>query len=161
MKKTLMAVAFSVMVCLLAVWPDAARAQGGFESVTGTAFVNAVPNDFYLEGDRIPGGEAELRFVEERQGIAAWLWALSTPRDTARKSRRSIRAFLITETNISFGGTKLGVGSYGFGSRLPCGPQQRRWSFKVYNIAGDKAGRMNSQARRIGENAQAARRVQR
>src|ERR1035441_10674057 len=114
MKKYLMGVGFSVMVCLLAVWPSTAVAQNGFESVTGDALVKAVPGDFYLEGNRIP--------VEKRNAIL-----LKTPKgsrvvvgliDTAGYSsqiKQKYTGMLITETKISVCHTELGVGSYGFG----------------------------------------------
>jgi hypothetical protein len=92
MKKTLMAVGFSVMVCLLAVWPNTACAQGGFESVTGDAFTRAVPGDFYLEGNRIPVEKRNSALLKNAKGSRVVVGLIDT-RDTARKSSRNMRAF--------------------------------------------------------------------
>lgn len=139
MSKTLMAVAFSVMAGLLAIFPSAANAQGRFESVSGTAFVNAVPNDFYLEGNRIPVEKRNSVLLKDAKGARVVVGLIDTT-GYSSKIKTKYMGFVITETNISFGGTKLGVGSYGIGLDLPGAPSNANGSFKVYNIAGDKLG---------------------
>ena len=54
MRRICLAAGIGLMAAVLAVWPSAARAQGGFELVSGKAFDSAVPKDFYLEGNAIP-----------------------------------------------------------------------------------------------------------
>ncbi|MGO8733269.1 MAG: hypothetical protein ACLQVM_10795, partial [Terriglobia bacterium] len=118
MKKTLMAVGFSVMVCLLAVWPSTARAQGGFESVTGDAFVKAVPGDFYLEGSRIPVEKRNSALLKNAKGSRVVVGLLDTT-GYSSQIKAKYAGFLITETHVSVCGTALGVGSYGFGLERP------------------------------------------
>ena len=138
MKKTLMAISFSLMVGLLSVWTGTARAQGGFESVTGTAFVNAVPNDFYLEGNRIPVEKRNSALLKTAKGARVVVGLIDTT-GYSSKIKTKYTGFLITEATISFGGTKLGVGSYGFGLD-PAAPGADNASWKIYNIAGEKLG---------------------
>ena len=139
MNKTLMAISFSVMVCLMAVWPGSARAQGGFECVGGTALVNAVPGDFYLEGNRIPVEKRNSALLKTPKGSRVVVGLIDTT-GYSSKIKTKYTGFLITEATISFGGTKLGVGSYGFGLDAPAAPSTADASWKIYNIAGDKLG---------------------
>jgi hypothetical protein len=139
MNKTLMAISFGVMLCLLAIWPGTARAQGGFESVTGTPFVNAVPGDFYLEGNRIPVEKRNSALLKNAKGGRVVVGLIDTTGYSSKIKTKYI-GFLITETSISFGGTKLGVGSYGFGLDSPAAPSTAPATFKIYNQAGEKLG---------------------
>lgn len=91
MKKTLMVVGFIVLVCLLAIWPITARAQGGFELVAGDAFNRAVPADFYLEGNHIPVEKRNAALLKDGKG-ARLVWPSSTLRATVRKSSRNMWA---------------------------------------------------------------------
>jgi hypothetical protein len=139
MKKTLMAVGFTVMVCLLAVWPKTARAQGGFESVTGTAFVNAVPGDFYLEGNRIPVDKRNAVLLKNAKGARVVVSLILTA-GYSSQIKAKYTGMLITETSVSVCGTTMGVGSYGFGLDRPAAPSNADASFKIYNQAGEKLG---------------------
>ena len=140
MNKTLMAISFSALVCLMAVWPGAARAQGGFESATaGTAFVNAVPGDFYLEGNRIPVEKRNSVLLKTPKGSRVVVGLIDTT-GYSSKIKTKYTGFVITEANISVGGTKLGVGSYGFGLDTPAPPSTAPATFKIYNQAGEKLG---------------------
>ncbi len=139
MKKTLMAISFSVMVGLLSVWTGTARAQGSFESVTGTAFVNAVPNDFYLEGNRIPVEKRNSALLKTAKGARVVVGLIDTT-GYSSKIKTKYTGYLITEATISFGGTKLGVGAYGFGLDVPPAPSSADASWKIYNLAGEKLG---------------------
>src|SRR5271157_1429262 len=78
MKKTLMIIGFIVMVCLLAAWPNTARAQGGFELVTGDAFTRAVPADFYLEGNHIPVEKRNDAVLKNAKGARVVLGLIDT-----------------------------------------------------------------------------------
>jgi hypothetical protein len=131
--------AICVLAGLLAVSPSAANAQGRFESVSGTAFVNAVPNDFYLEGNRIPVEKRNSVLLKDAKGGRVVVGLIDTTGYSTRIKTKYM-AFVITESDISFGGTKLGVGSYGIGLDLPGAPSNSDGSFRVYNIAGEKLG---------------------
>jgi hypothetical protein len=139
MNKTLMAISFSVMVCLMAVWPGAARAQGSFESVSGTAFVNAVPGDFYLEGNRIPTERRNSALLKNAKGSRVVVGLIDTT-GYSSQIKAKYTGFLITETSISFGGVTLGVGSYGIGLDSPASPSTADATFKIYDQAGTKVG---------------------
>ena len=139
MKKSLIAIGLGMMVCLLAVWPGTARAQAGFESVTGTAFVNAIPNDFYLEGNRIPVEKRNSVLLKSAKGARVVVGLIDTT-GYSSKIKTKYTGFVITETSITFGGTKLGVGSYGFGTDIPSAPSTGPATIKIYNQAGDKLG---------------------
>jgi hypothetical protein len=139
MKKTLMAIGFAVIVCLLAVWPDTARAQGGFESVTGTAFVNGVPGDFYLEGNRIPVQKRNSALLKNAKGSRVVVGLIDTTGYSSQIKAKYV-GFLITETHVSVCGTALGVGSYGFGLERPAATSNGDATFRIYNQAGEKLG---------------------
>lgn len=139
MKKTLMTVGFSVMICLLAVWPNMARAQGGFETVTGDAFVKAVPGDFYLEGNRIPVEKRNSALLKNAKGSRVVVGLIDTT-GYSSQIKAKYAGFLITETHVSVCGTALGVGSYGFGLERPAATSNADATFRVYNQAGEKLG---------------------
>jgi hypothetical protein len=139
MKRTLLAVSLSLIAGLLAMYPASASAQGRFESVAGTAFSNAVPNDFYLEGNRIPVEKRNSVLLKDSGGARVVVGLLDTAGYSAH-IKEKYRGFIITESNISFGGSKLGVGSYGIGLDLPGAPTNADGSFKIYNQAGEKVG---------------------
>ena len=139
MKKTLMAVGFSVMVCLLAVWPNTACAQGGFESVTGDAFTRAVPGDFYLEGNRIPVEKRNSALLKNAKGSRVVVGLIDTT-GYSSQIKSKYAGFLITETHVSVCGTALAVGSYGFGLDRPAATSNADATFKIYNQAGEKLG---------------------
>jgi hypothetical protein len=134
-----MAIGFSLMVCVLAVWPGTARAQGGYESVTGTAFVKAVPADFYLEGNRIPVQNRNTVLLKNAKGVRVVVGLIDTTGYSSQIKAKYI-GFVITETSITIGGTKLGVGSYGFGLDRPAASSNDPATFKIYNQAGEKLG---------------------
>ena len=139
MNKALMGIGFSVMVCLLAVWPNPARAQGGFEAVTGDAFVRAVPGDFYLEGNRIPVEKRNATLLKNAKGARVVVGLIDTS-GYSSQIKQKYMGMLITETKISVCGTALGVGSYGFGLDRPPATSNADATFKLYNQAGEKVG---------------------
>lgn len=139
MKRTWITFTFSIFVALLAVFPSAARAQARFESVAGTAYANAVPNDFYLEGNRIPVEKRNSVLLKDSGGARVVVGLIDTAGYSAH-IKEKYRGFIITESSISFGGSKLGVGSYGIGLDLPGAPTNADGSFKIYNQAGEKVG---------------------
>ena len=139
MKKYLMGIGFSVMVCLLSVWPSIAVAQDGFESVTGDAFVKAVPGDFYLEGNRIPVEKRNAVLLKNAKGSRLGVGLIDTS-GYSSQIKQKYTGMLITETKISVCGNSLGVGSYGFGLDRPAATSNADASFKIYNQAGEKLG---------------------
>jgi hypothetical protein len=139
MKKTLIVFGFTVMVCLLAAWPNSARAQGGFELVTGDAFNRAVPADFYLEGNRIPVDKRNAVLLKNDKGARVVLGIIDTT-GYSSQIKQKYTGMLITETKIEVCGNALGVGSYGFGLERPAPTSNADAPFKIYNQAGEKVG---------------------
>jgi len=139
MRKTMMVLGFTVIVCLLAAWPNSARAQGGFEPVSADAFNHAVPADFYLEGNRIPVEKRNAAVLKNTQG-ARLVLALIDTTGYSSQIQQKYTGMLITETKISVCGNALGVGSYGFGLERPAGASAADAPFRIYNQAGEKVG---------------------
>jgi hypothetical protein len=139
MRIFLMGAGFRLMLCLLAVWPSTARAQGGFESVSGTAFVNAVPGDFYLEGNRIPVEKRNAVLLKNSNGSRVVVALIDTTGYSSQIKQKYV-GMLIAETKISVCGNSVGVGSYGFGLDRPLASSNADASFKIYNQAGEKLG---------------------
>ena len=139
MRKTMMVLGFTVIVCLLAAWPNSARAQGGFEPVTADAFNRAVPTDFYLEGNHIPVEKRNAAVLKNAQGARVVLALVDTTGYTSQIQQK-YAGMLITETKISVCGNALGVGSYGFGLERPAGAGTADAPFRIYNQAGEKVG---------------------
>ncbi|HMD83540.1 MAG TPA: hypothetical protein VKO18_02425 [Terriglobia bacterium] len=139
MKKTLMIIGFIVMVCLLAAWPNTARAQGGFELVTGDAFTRAVPADFYLEGNHIPVEKRNAAVLKNAKGARVVLGLIDTTGYSSQIQQKYI-GMLISETKISVCGNAIGVGSYGLGLERPAATSGADAPFRIYNQAGEKVG---------------------
>jgi hypothetical protein len=139
MKRALMGISFAVMVCLLAIWPNAALAQDGFEVVTGDAFTKAVPGDFYLEGNRIPVEKRNAALLKNGKGARVVVGLIDTT-GYSSQIKQKYTGMVITETSISVCGTALGVGSYGFGLDRPAATSNADATFKIYNQAGEKLG---------------------
>ena len=139
MKKSLMVIKFVVMVCLLAAWPNAARAQGGFVQVTGDAFNRAVPTDFYLVGEHIPVEKRNAAVLKDAKGARLVLALIDTSGYTSQIQQKYL-GMLITETKISVCGNAIGVGSYGFGLERPAATSKADALFRIYNQAGEKVG---------------------
>ena len=140
MKRALLGIGLSVMVCLLATWTHTAFAQGGFENVTGEAFTKAVPGDFYLEGNRIPVEKPRNAALLKNAKGARIVVALIDTAGYSSQIKQKYIGMLITETNIAVCGNAIGVGSYGFGLETPAPPSKADATFKLYNQAGEKIG---------------------
>ena len=137
MKRTVLLFGCAVVACLLAAWPNAARAQGGFENVTGDAFVKAVPGDFYLEGNRIPVEKRNAALLKSAKGSRVVVALIDTTGYSSQIQQKYL-GMLITETKLTVCGTALGVGSYGFGLERPAATSNADATFRVYDQAGDK-----------------------
>jgi methionine-rich copper-binding protein CopC len=139
MKKTWMVIGFIITVCLLAVCPNAARAQVGFEPVGADAFNRAVPADFYLEGNHIPVEKRNAVVLKNAKGARVVLGLIDTSGYSSQIQQKYI-GMLITETRISVCGNALAVGSYGLGMERPAATSNADAPFRVYNQAGEKVG---------------------
>ncbi len=139
MKRIPLVVGFIVMACLAAIWPGTVRAQGGFEVVTGQAVVRAVPNDFYLEGNRIPVEKRDAVLLKNAHGARLVVANINTA-GYSSQIKQKYTGMVITETKISVCGADLGVGSYGFGLDRPAPPSTADATFRIYNQAGEKLG---------------------
>lgn len=140
MKRILIVICSTVMVCLLAAWPNTARAQGGFEPVAGDAFNRAVPADFYLEGNHIPVEKRNAAVLRNAKGARLVLALLDTSGYSSQIQQKYM-GMLITETKVSVCGNTVGVGSYGFGMERPAAATSNAAApFRIYDQAGQKIG---------------------
>jgi hypothetical protein len=127
------------VAALLVAWPNVARAESHLEIVTGKAFDNAVPKDFYLEGNAIPTEKGQATLLKTPSG-ARVLFALINTTGYSTRIQQKYIGMIITETKISVCGISLPVGSYGFGLDRPAPPSDADAKFHVYNQAGEKVG---------------------
>lgn len=137
MKKSLLIIGF--IACSLAAWPNQARAQRGFDLITGDAFNHAVPADFYLEGNRIPVEKRNAVLLKNPTGARLVLGLLDTAGYSSQIQQKYI-GMIITETKVSVCGNEIGVGSYGFGLERPAASSNADAPFRLYNQAGEKVG---------------------
>src|SRR5579863_3439840 len=94
------------------------RAQGGFEVVTGKAFDSAFVKDFYLEGNSIPTEKRNAALVKTPAGARVELALLDTS-GYSSQIQQKYHGMIISEGNLDVCGVKLGVGSFGFGTKMP------------------------------------------
>jgi hypothetical protein len=139
MKRPLVLIGCFVMACLLAAWPNPARAQGGFEPVTGDAFKRAVPTDFYLVGEHIPVEARNAAVLKTEKGARVVVALIDTTGYTSQIRQKYI-GMLISETKLSVCSISIGVGSYGFGLDRPAATSNADAKFMLYNQAGEKLG---------------------
>jgi len=137
MKKSFLIIGF--IACWLAALPNQARAQGGFDTITGDAFNHAVPADFYLEGNRIPVEKRNAVLLKNPTGARLVLGLLDTTGYSSQIQQKYI-GMIITEARISVCGNEIGVGSYGFGLERPAATSNADAPFRLYNQAGEKVG---------------------
>ncbi len=126
-----------LMAVALACWPERARAQGGFEKVTGKEFDSAVPKDFYLEGNAIPTEKRNTSMLKTPAGGRALLGLIDTT-GYSSQIQQKYTGMLITESKLSVCGHPVGVGSYGFGLEKPAGESSEQTKFFLYDQAGAK-----------------------
>jgi hypothetical protein len=113
----------------------AAFGQPAFEVVTGKAFDSAVPKDFYLEGNAIPTQKRNAALVKTPAGARAVFSLI----DTTGYSQDIITKYvgmIITESDLTICGQKVGTGSYGFGWTRPGTGVDAPGKFSLYNQAG-------------------------
>jgi hypothetical protein len=108
-------------------------AQGHFEVVTGKAFDAAMPNDFYLEGNRIPTEKRNAALVMTPAGKRLVVGLIDTA-GYSSEIKKKYSGMIITESEVSVCGHSVGIGSYGFGVEGAASGDQ---TFHVYNQAGE------------------------
>ena len=128
-----------VAFALLIITPRGACAQAAFEQLTGKAFESAVPNDFYLEGNRIPVEKRNAALLKTPAGARVVLALIDTTGYSSQIQQKYI-GMVITEGKVSVCSVSLDVGSYGFGLEKPAAPSGEEGKFILYNQAGEKVG---------------------
>jgi hypothetical protein len=114
-------------------------AQGGFEVVTGKPFESAFVTDFYLEGNSIPTERPNAALVKTPAGARVEFAQLDTTGYSSRIQQK-YSGMVISEGDVLIGGVKLGVGSYGFGTRMPPPHGSGDGELFLYDQAGNKIG---------------------
>jgi len=125
---------------IISAWALGARAlqaQGSLELVAGKAFDQALPKDFYLEGNAIPTERRNAAMLKTPSGARLLLALLDTSGYSSQVQGKYL-GMVITEGPISICGKALAVGSYGFGLKKPPGESDEPAEFFLYNQAGDK-----------------------
>jgi hypothetical protein len=126
-------------ITILVGMPRGAFAQGAFEQLSGKAFESAIPNDFYLEGNRIPVEKRNAVLLKTPAGARLVLALIDTTGYSSQIQQKYI-GMLITEGTVSVCSVSLSVGSYGFGLEKPPAHTSGAAKFLVYNQAGEKVG---------------------
>lgn len=137
MRRICLAAGIGLITAVLAVWPSAAHAQGGFELVRGKAFDSAVPKDFYLEGNAIPTQKRNAALLKTPAGGRV-VFALIDTTGYSSQIQQKYEGMIISESKITLCGMAIGVGSYGFGFTKPAATSEEEAKFFVYNQAGGK-----------------------
>jgi hypothetical protein len=128
-----------VAIAILMGMPNGTFAQGGFEQMSGKAFESAIPNDFYLEGNRIPVEKRNAVLLKTPAG-ARLVFALIDTTGYSSQIKQKYIGMAITEGTVSVCSVPLSVGSYGFGLEKPVATSSEAAKFYVYNQAGEKVG---------------------
>jgi hypothetical protein len=112
-----------------------AFAQQKFELVTGKAFDQAVPKDFYLEGNAIPTEKRNAAVVKTPSGGRAVFALIDTAGYSADITTKYV-GMLITEGDLQVCGKTVTTGSYGFGWKRPAAGVNEPGTFLLYDQAG-------------------------
>ncbi len=124
------------MLALVGV-PAGLQAQKGFEVVKGKAFDNAIPNDFYLEGNRIPTNKMNSVLVKTPTGARVLFGTLNTT-GYSSQIQQKYEGMIISESHFTLCGQKIGVGSFGFGHTKPLPTSNEDMKLTIYDQAGTK-----------------------
>jgi hypothetical protein len=127
---------FLFLVFMLAA-PPIGLAQGGFAILGGRRLKDAIPRDFYLEGNAVPVEKRNALLIETPSGGRVLL-ALVVTSGWASQLPHKYSGMLISEGLLSVCGNSLAVGSYGFGLHRPALPSSSDAEFILYNQAGHK-----------------------
>ncbi len=122
----------------IAALPAGLRAEGGFDVIQkGKAFEDAIPNDFYLEGNRIPTQKRNSVLVKTPAGARVVIGLIDTTGYSSHIQQK-YEGMIISEGNFTVCGQKIGVGSFGFGHTKPQATSSDDRMFYVYDQAGAK-----------------------
>jgi hypothetical protein len=128
-----------VAMAILIGTPRLACPQGAFTQLSGKAFDSAIPNDFYLEGNRIPVEKRNAVLLKAPAG-ARLVLALIDTSGYSSQIQQKYNGMVITEGRVSVCSVSLSVGSYGFGLEKPAATSSEDAKFFLYNQAGQKVG---------------------
>jgi len=128
-----------VALAILVSAPRSACAQGAFTQLTGKPFDSAIPNDFYLEGNRIPVEKRNAVLLKTPKGARLVLALIDTTGYSAQIKQKYI-GMVIAEGAVSVCSIPLNVGSYGFGLEKPPATSSEDSKFHLYNQAGETVG---------------------
>jgi len=131
-------------LAILIASPRSACAQGAFQQLSGKAFESAIPNDFYLEGNRIPV-EHRNAVLLKTPGGARLVLALIDTSGYSSQIKQKYTGMVITEGAVSVCSVALSVGSYGFGLEKPAATSNEDAKFHLYNQAGETVGDCSAQ----------------
>jgi len=137
MRRWCWSLGFSLTMVMLSLCAQRSMAQGNFELVTGKDFEGAVPKDFYLEGNAIPTQKRNTALLKTPAGSRALFGLIDTTGYSSQIQKKYI-GMLITESELSISGQKVGVGSYGFGLEKPAAGSSADGKLMVYNQAGNR-----------------------
>lgn len=121
----------------LGIRPEGAVGQGKFETVTGKPFDSAVPRDFYLEGNAIPTEKRNAVLLASPRGSRV-LIALIDTTGYSSQIQKKYEGMVITEGVATVCGSKVAVGSYGFGLERPGGESSADAKFFLYDQGGKR-----------------------
>ena len=128
-----------VALAMLISAPRSACAQGAFTQLTGKVFESAIPNDFYLEGNRIPVEHRNAVLLKTPGGARLLLGLIDTTGYSSQIKQKYI-GMVITEGAVSVCSVPLNVGSYGFGLVKPASASSEDAKLHLYNQAGEAVG---------------------
>jgi hypothetical protein len=114
-------------------------AEGAFEVLSGKAFDAAFVKDFYLEGNSIPTEKRNAALIKTSAGARAEFALLDTSGYSSQVQEK-YAGMIISEGDLSVCGVKLGVGSFGFGTKMPKPPSTGSATVFFYDQAGKKLG---------------------
>ena len=99
-----------IAMAILMGMPGSACAQGAFEQISGKAFDSAIPNDFYLEGNRIPVQKRNAALLKTPAGARLVLGLIDTTGYSSQIQQKYI-GMVITEGKVSVCDVPLSVGA--------------------------------------------------
>jgi len=130
--------AVPMMMVLMGAAPTL-KAQAGIEVLSGKPFDSAFVKDFYLEGNSIPTERRNAALIKTASGARVEFALLDTSGYSSAVQQK-YSGMMISEGSISVCGVKLGVGSYGFGTKLPHPSGSGEAQVFFYDQAGTKLG---------------------
>ncbi len=135
--RKLLIVSAVLVVLGMASLPRPVMAQGGFQVVTGEAATKAIPHDFYLEGNRIPVQARNSALVKCPKGMRIVIGLIDTT-GYSSQIQQKYEGMIISESNFTIGGAKVGIGSFGFGHTKPAATSNEDMKLTIYDQAGNK-----------------------